>query len=191
MSHDHSDNLLSELAEVARDEQEPCVHCGVVWYKTHHKDGLCHKCQADGRPGRAELNWKQLHRKCLVYLLSLTAVALLIYYFFPQGMEWYNGLTQEEQPFVYVTLFSGLCVGVFGGLISVSDIVRGRISLRSGVFTGYFGGVLCGIMFGGACSSASIGLSSGCAFCVSYFSIFFLIYLIKEIKESLRLQRVS
>jgi hypothetical protein len=53
------DNLtemfLKNMEAISDEEKEPCIHCGDVWYRIHHKDGVCHKCQQLGKQGRAEL----------------------------------------------------------------------------------------------------------------------------------------
>lgn len=41
------------------ERQENCIHCGARWYAIHHKDGVCHICQSDGKPGRSTIKRRQ------------------------------------------------------------------------------------------------------------------------------------
>ena len=40
------------FAAMDDERQEACIHCQKVWYAIHHKDGVCHRCQKKGLPGR-------------------------------------------------------------------------------------------------------------------------------------------
>ena len=52
---DLSDMIQRNMVAQGEEEKEACIHCEKVWYRIHHRDGVCHQCQQLGRPGRAEL----------------------------------------------------------------------------------------------------------------------------------------
>lgn len=175
MTPQHSGDLLSELAEMERDEQEECIHCGKRWYKICHKDGVCYKCQADGKPGRVEFNRRQLRTGWFAYILGLMVVIWLISHFFSQGMEWYV----TSPGFARIAVLAGWLFGAFLGPLYGADLGF----LLRGVLYGLFYGLLFGA-FLGAFSFVSAGLSFFIPFEIVYFALFFLVYLLQKAKKS-------
>lgn len=78
----NSNIVLDTFAAMDDDEKEACIHCGKVWYRIHHRDGVCHECQALGRPGRNALRAsKQLGHEIAFISLTLAiggAIAIMI-----------------------------------------------------------------------------------------------------------------
>ncbi len=179
MTPKHSGDLFTELAEMVRDEQEECIHCGKRWYKIQHKDGVCHNCQADGKPGRTQLNRQQLCAKLFAYLISLAVLAMLGRHFYPDGMKWYHELSQNTQEQVFSCVFSGVFFGIIYGVFV--DVSR---SILTGLLLGSIGAVVAGVVGYSRLGGTPGGLSYGLTFFVCYFIVFFLVYLIKETRES-------
>ncbi len=69
-------NILGAMAEVGREEKEACCHCGKVWYKEHHRDGVCRQCQSLGRVGPQELARRK--RSMLTYLIAVIVIFLVL-----------------------------------------------------------------------------------------------------------------
>ncbi len=74
---DHTGDLMAELAEGSRDEMEDCIHCGERWYTIHHKDGVCYKCQRQGKAGRSVLIARQKLRTRII-LFGIPIIGILI-----------------------------------------------------------------------------------------------------------------
>lgn len=47
--------IQENMTAIGAEEKEACIHCKKIWYRIHHSDGVCHKCQLLERPGRTEL----------------------------------------------------------------------------------------------------------------------------------------
>lgn len=58
----------------AEEEQEACIHCGKVWYKIHHKDGVCHACSSAGKPGRTTIEQRAVIKQTLLLSAFYTAI---------------------------------------------------------------------------------------------------------------------
>lgn len=39
------DVIFRQFTAMGDEEQEACAQCGKVWYRIHHRNGLCHQCQ--------------------------------------------------------------------------------------------------------------------------------------------------
>jgi len=67
---------------IIKGEEEDCVHCGTKWYVIHHKDGLCHECQAIGAPGRSILRrrekWRNFFRDTFLLIIITGSIAFMI-----------------------------------------------------------------------------------------------------------------
>ena len=72
---------LETLDQMADEKQEACIHCGTVWYTIHHKDGVCHRCQRQGKPGRTVIGRRTVAGLRAVIISSLLLAALLAYMF--------------------------------------------------------------------------------------------------------------
>lgn len=74
--------FLETLDKRADERQEACIHCGAVWYAIHHKDGVCHNCQREGKIGRAALEQHRtlVDRITLVISSILLIVVLGLFY---------------------------------------------------------------------------------------------------------------
>lgn len=72
-------NLIwNNMVEIANEEIEACIHCGTQWYRIHHRDGVCHRCQAKGLPSRTQLAARKRTRQCLRALIWPIAVILIM-----------------------------------------------------------------------------------------------------------------
>lgn len=76
------DELGKTLSAMEDERQEACIGCGRVWYVIHHRDGLCHQCQAASKPGRSVLQkrhnrWEKVF-SFFVAWLSWDAAFLLL-----------------------------------------------------------------------------------------------------------------
>ncbi|KKR07441.1 MAG: hypothetical protein UT32_C0011G0009 [Parcubacteria group bacterium GW2011_GWC2_39_14] len=78
MSDDLGDRVLETFTAMGDEEQEQCIHCGRVWYKIHHKDGVCHVCEGEGRPGRTELARRKRNRGYLSLFLVTAVIAVVL-----------------------------------------------------------------------------------------------------------------
>lgn len=81
MKDDEPEGLDSRLrahwVAMAEEQQEACIHCKAVWYSIHYRDGVCHTCRLEGKPGRTELenwNFEFSLRKALVGLVIITLI---------------------------------------------------------------------------------------------------------------------
>ena len=72
------DKFLHDMAEIDRDRQEACIHCGKVWYVIHHKDGVCHECQKKGLPGRTVLARRKAIKTKVLCALPIVATTLIL-----------------------------------------------------------------------------------------------------------------
>lgn len=61
------------------EEQEACIHCGKVWYKIHHKDGVCHVCSSAGKPGRTTLERRAAIKHALLLSAFYTVITIGLY----------------------------------------------------------------------------------------------------------------
>ncbi len=71
--------IQANMVGIAQEEKEACIHCGNVWYSIHHRDGVCHKCQQLGKPGRTELAARKL---TIRRVLAVGALFLAILFFY-------------------------------------------------------------------------------------------------------------
>lgn len=78
MNDDLGPRIRQTFAAMGDEEQKACIHCGRVWYTIHHKDGVCHVCQEEGRPGRAELARRKRNRGYLSLFLVTAALAIVL-----------------------------------------------------------------------------------------------------------------
>jgi len=85
----HHDLFMEHLQALDDERQEPCFHCGKVWYAIHHKDGLCHNCRQAGFLGRSVVaslaRWLSIFSILLALIASIcvfTWVGDLTRYFF-------------------------------------------------------------------------------------------------------------
>jgi len=76
MSDEMFDLIGKNIKGIEEDRKEPCIHCGDVWYSIHYKDGVCHKCQEKGLPGRTEIA-KKRRSKSRRRLLITAAILIL------------------------------------------------------------------------------------------------------------------
>ncbi|NQT49377.1 hypothetical protein HQ571_01635 [Candidatus Kuenenbacteria bacterium] len=77
------DQGLKTLAAMDDERMEDCIHCGDNWYVIHHIDGVCHKCQDKGLPGRWEIRKAQIIKRALLNtVLILAGTSAIIYALF-------------------------------------------------------------------------------------------------------------
>lgn len=70
-------DIFGTMTEIGREEKEACVHCGKVWYKEHHRDGVCHQCQKLGKIGPRETARRK--RSIVTYLIAgVVIIGMLI-----------------------------------------------------------------------------------------------------------------
>lgn len=57
------------------EEKETCIHCGKTWYAIHHKDGVCHECQAKKLPGRTQMARTE---RLIAIIVRTVVIAIII-----------------------------------------------------------------------------------------------------------------
>jgi len=70
--------IWENVTAIGDEEKEECIHCGKEWYRTHHNDGVCRRCQKQGLPGRTELAEKKLLFKWVVFI-GIAVLCLLVF----------------------------------------------------------------------------------------------------------------
>ncbi|MDB4978934.1 MAG: hypothetical protein JWM56_1120 [Candidatus Peribacteria bacterium] len=73
------DMILETFAAMSDEEKERCIHCGTEWYKIHHRDGVCHRCQQESKPGRKQLAARATAKRRLMIGLLAVAALLILY----------------------------------------------------------------------------------------------------------------
>jgi len=67
--------IWETMIAIGDEEKEACIHCGTVWYRIHHRDGVCHRCQAQGLPSRTQL---AKNNRLIRWLLTLGSIFLIL-----------------------------------------------------------------------------------------------------------------
>jgi hypothetical protein len=47
--------IWQNMVAMEDEKMEACIHCGNVWYRIRHRDGVCYQCQKLGKLGRSRL----------------------------------------------------------------------------------------------------------------------------------------
>jgi hypothetical protein len=74
------EQLAYGMCMIQDERQEACIHCKDVSYAIHHKDGVCHKCQKEGLPGRAQIARRARLKTQAIHLTGLVAALFVIYH---------------------------------------------------------------------------------------------------------------
>jgi hypothetical protein len=72
------EQLAYGICMIQDERQEACIHCKDVWYAIHHKDGVCHKCQRLGLPGRAKIARHEHLKECALSALFRVAILVIV-----------------------------------------------------------------------------------------------------------------
>ena len=73
--------FFEAMDKIAEERQEACIHCGKVWYVIHHKDGVCRRCQQEGKPCRTALEQRRKQHCGIMFVASIASVTGMILYF--------------------------------------------------------------------------------------------------------------